>query len=167
MRRPMAWLALLAGCATTSGVHTDYDHSIDFSRYRAYDWQRAPAGEDTRPTGSVAVDEPLQKAVNNELLGRGLRRSSQPDFLIAYRMMAEGTPAPSGTHPNGPETEAPAAAAPASGKGNFVLEFVDAKSRKAIWRGTATTDWSGAARDERIRDTVTQLLAHFPPGHGR
>jgi len=166
LRRPIAWLALLAGCATTTGVHTDYDHSIDFGRYRAYDFVRPPAGEDTRPTGGVAVDEPLQKAVNNELLGRGLRRSSQPDFLITYRVVAEGTP-PSGTRPNGPEAEAPAAAVSASGKGNLVLEFVDAKSRKAIWRGTAAVDWSGEARDERIRDTVTQLLAHFPPGHGR
>jgi uncharacterized protein DUF4136 len=158
-------LLLLAGCATTTGVHTDYDHSIDFGRYRAYDWMRPPAGEDTRPSGGLPVDEPLQKAVNNELLGRGLRRSSQPDFLISYRFTAAG--GASGTRANGPDAEETAPAVGHGGKGNLVLDFVDAKSRKSIWRGTATTDWGSEVQEERIRDTVTQLLARFPPGHGR
>jgi hypothetical protein len=160
-------LLVLAGCATTTGVHTDYDHSVDFGRYRAYDWMRPPAGEDTRPSGGFPVDEPLQKAVNNELLGRGLRRSSQPDFLVSYRVTAAGGSAPSGTRASGPDAEETAPAVGHGGKGNLVLDFVDAKSRKSIWRGTATTDWGGELHEERIRDTVTQILAHFPPGRGR
>jgi len=163
MRGAMFWLVLLAGCTAATAVHTEYDHSVDFSRYRAYDWLREPAGAEPAPAGSL--DEQLRKAVNNELLGRGLRRSSQPDFLVGFRAPGAGTP--SGARARGPEADAAGSGAGRDSSGDLVLEFVDAKSRKSIWRGTAATHWQGDPQAAQVEAAVRDLLAAFPPGRRR
>jgi hypothetical protein len=146
---------LFLACAAPAGVHTEYDHDTDFGRYRAYAW----TGEATPPAEASSLDQQVTAAVNQELLGRGFRRSSQPDLHVVYRILRgahAGAPPDSGEP--GPGTREGAAAA---ARTTLVLDFLDAKSKRRIWRG-----WTALAREDEthVRSAVQGILAEFPPG---
>ena len=78
----------VVGCATAMNVSSYVDRSVDFARYRTYDW--GPA--DALPTGDPRLDKDpffqdhMQGAVEKQLAAKGLGRvtSGEPDLLIHY-----------------------------------------------------------------------------------
>jgi len=80
-------LVIPCGCASVE-VSTDYDPSVDFSRFRTYAWVPSPPPR----TGDVRLDSPLlearvRDAVEVEMAERGYRKVSEnPDLLVAYHL---------------------------------------------------------------------------------
>ena len=83
-------VALVAtSCVTAMNVSSHVDRSVNFARYRTYDW--GPA--DALPTGDPRLDknpffqDHVQGAVEKQLAARGFVRSTaagKPDLLIHY-----------------------------------------------------------------------------------
>ena len=52
-------------------------------------------------------------------------------------------------------------------EGTLILDFVDTRSKKMIWRGSANADVSDATTPEKrekiIDDAVENILKYFPP----
>ena len=82
--RKMAQLALiatlLAACASGPRMHTDYDHTIDFSQYRTYNFFH-PMGIE-RPNYSSIYGSIFRDAIGKEMASRGYTLSDNPDLLI-------------------------------------------------------------------------------------
>jgi hypothetical protein len=78
------WLAatfmLLAGCASSPSIRTDYDHTIDFSRYRTYAFFN-PLGIEN-PNYSSIYGSIFRDAISREMESRGYTMSDNPDLLI-------------------------------------------------------------------------------------
>jgi hypothetical protein len=163
-----------AGCATTMTVSSHVDRGINFARYRTYDW--GPA--DALPTGDPRLDknpffkDHVEGAVEKQLAARGLEMSTlgMPDLLIHYHASINqrldvnradrrygycyGVDCPSDVI----EYEA----------GTLVLDIVDSRTNRVIWRGWAQDTVEGVLDNEdamarQINEAITQMLARLPP----
>jgi uncharacterized protein DUF4136 len=170
--RPLALLAalaalILAGCATRT-VSSHIGLNADFAKYRTYDW--GPA--DALPTGDARLDnneflrDYIQGAIERELASRRLRLvSNDPDLLIhwhttvareldveAHRREYHGNPNWQGSShdPEIVEYET----------GTLLVDVVDARSNRLLWRGWARENYSGVIdNQERLRLTVVGAIA--------
>jgi hypothetical protein len=173
-------IALLAGslftgaCAATMTVSSHVEQGLDFSRYRSFDW--GPA--DALPTGDPRLDKDpffkdhVQGAVEKQLAARGLTLATggAPDVLIHYHAnirerievnridQAYGYCGGANCPPETSTHEA----------GTLVLDFIDARSKKLIWRGWAQNSVEDLLHDqdkmaEAIDEAVTKMLQRLPP----
>jgi len=163
---------LLASCATvTSSSHVDT--GIDFAQYRSFDWGAPdvfPVGDPRLDHNSTFVDY-LQGAVEKQLAARGLEHSTaeRSDLLIHFhasidqRIEIAATDARrgycfEGNCENGvQEYEA----------GTLIVDVVDRKTDKLIWRGWAQRSVDGVLDDRArlvrmIDEGVVKMFAGFP-----
>lgn len=163
-----------ANCATTMTVSSHMDRDLDFSRYRTFDW--GPA--DALPTGDPRLDQNpffkdhVQGAVEKQLFARGIELSTAgtPDLLIHYHAnitqridvnrvdraygYCSGRDCPADTI----EYEA----------GTLVLDIIDTRSNRLIWRGWAEGSVDGVIDNQewmeaRIDEAVRRILERLPP----
>ena len=165
---------VMVGCAAPLTMDFDYDTAADFAALKTYDWMPA--------TGNAAADELLVKrirnAVDSQLQAKGHAfAAGTPDFLIAMEL--SGKTAYGGSTGVGVSVGVPVGRAgrisvgggrskPIEKKeGTLVLDFLDAKTKSLVWRGTASGAVRPAASPEeqqqRINEVIAELLARFPP----
>jgi len=170
----LATCIVMVGCAAPLTMDFDYDTEADFAALKTYDWMPA--------TGNAAADELLVKrirnAVDSQLQAKGhALAAGTPDFLIA--MQLSGKTAYGGSTGVGVSVGVPVGRAgrisvgggkskPIEKKeGTLVLDFLDAKTKSLVWRGTASGAVEPAASPEaqqqRINEVIAELLARFPP----
>jgi hypothetical protein len=154
-------------------VSSYVDRSVDFAKYRTYDW--GPAG--ALPTGDPRLDKDpffqdhVQGAVEKQLAAKGFGRSTAgaPDLLIHYHAnisqrldvnrldqqygYCSGEACPSGLR----EYEA----------GTLVIDIVDTRTQKVIWRGWAQDSVEDTLGDRdrmeaQINEAVTRMLERLP-----
>jgi hypothetical protein len=171
----LAWVAvaLVAGaCASTMTVSSHVDRALDISPYKTFDW--GPA--DAVPTGDPRLDrdpffkDEVQGAVEKQLAAQGivLAPSGQPDLLVHYhanvarridvnRVDSSYGYCAAGECPAAMEYEA----------GTLVLDVIDARTNRLIWRGWAQRSVEDVLDDRDrmarlIREAVSRMLQRFP-----
>ncbi len=161
----------IAGCATLE-TGSFVDRGANFTRYRTYNWERRTA----RPPGDPRLEknglfqDHLQGAVEKQFAARGFRGPTprKPDLLLRYR--AAVTPR---VTVNGVESGYGHCTSDCSARiveyetATLVLDVIDARTNKMLWRGWAQDDLNDVLHDEdrmarRIDAAVTQMLAKFP-----
>jgi hypothetical protein len=184
MRRPIQLAALIpvltlaafsvSGCATMN-VSAHMQPGLDFARFQTYDW--GPA--DALPTGDPRLDQDpffkdhLEGAVEKGLALKGFERpeTGTPDLLIHYhasintridvdradREYGYCFDETCGTRVH--EYEA----------GTLMLDFVDTRTNKVVWRAWAQDAVQGMleSRDvmaKKIDEAVTRMLERLPKG---
>ena len=167
---------LLAACSSVQ-VSTDYDPATDFAVLRAYAWlpRKAGASGDPRLDSSL-LNERIRNAVEVQLAERGHRKvaSGQADFLVAYHTAVERKIDVDtiyrgygyGTHSwgwgAGHET-----VVYDYDQGTLVLDVLDPKAHRLLWRGSAKAVVSEESTPEKrtklINEAVAKLLEQFPP----
>lgn len=71
---------LLASCASKPTIETDYDHTIDFSKYTTYGFFN-PMGIEN-PNYSSIYGSIFRDAISKEMESRGYKMSDNPDLMI-------------------------------------------------------------------------------------
>jgi hypothetical protein len=179
MRRLLQFAAIavpalsLMACATMT-VSSHAERGLDFARYRTYDW--GPA--DALPTGDPRLDrnpffqDHVQGAVEKQLAAKEFERSTgaTPDLLIHYhasinqRFDVYGVDREHG-YCYDDDCNARVVAYEA---GTLVLDIVDTRTNKVIWRGWAQDSVEDVLNHEdrmarKINEAVTRMLAMLPP----
>ncbi len=158
------WVLLAAGSASAQDVHTDYDHDVDFSRYKTFAWV-----ESKRPAEGFA-DKRIKRAIEQQLAAKGLRPSAgaTPDLYLVYKVGVRQVASPSDPFryeidPFG-DTSIPSAQR-ISLEAQLVVDILEGVKRELVWRGTAVTDISeeSAKNREKIQKVVTKMFKQFPP----
>jgi hypothetical protein len=182
MKAIKIFLVLFFICFTVScsiyGVRYDYDQQADFTEFKTFGWMQIP---ENAYMDSLIVER-VNNAVNTELKAKGLIISSNdPDFLIAehlgkkdkvqvtdwgYGYGAYGRyrgfggdwgPGEISTYPYE--------------EGTLILDFVDAKSKKLIWRGAANAEVQNVNSPEKsekiINAAVKKILGKYPPSSSK
>jgi hypothetical protein len=181
MLRILRWSAVVvvglygAGCATMN-VSSHVERGVDFTQYLTYDW--GPA--DALPTGDPRLDrnpffkDHVEGAVNRGLALKGLTQaaeSSTPDLLLHYHAnisnrldvsrsdLEYGTCYDDNCAARVVEFEA----------GTLVLDVVDARTNKLLWRGWAQHRVADILDNsdlmaERIDQAVRRMLERLPAG---
>jgi uncharacterized protein DUF4136 len=168
-------VATPSACATRMTVSSHVEHGLDLSRYRTFDW--GPA--DALPTGDARLDKDpffndhVQGAVETGLAARGfhlIAPGETADLLIHYHAnisrrinVNHGARAydycsQADCPPELVEYEA----------GTLVLDVVDARTNKLIWRGWAQNSVEDMLHKpdimaKTIDEAVTRMLLRLPP----
>lgn len=163
--------ATLAGCATMT-VSSHIERGVDFSEYVTYDW----GARDNFPVGDPRLDnnpffrDYLEGAIEKRMAAKGYERAvtGTPDLLLHYHASVnqkvdvyEGDRS-HGYHPLDSrvvEFE----------QGTLVVDVVDAKTDKVIWRGWAQDTMTGVIDnqwrlEQQVEAGVTKMMMLLPRG---
>ena len=179
-------LAMVAvGCATTSmTVSSHVRRGMDIGPYRTYAW--GPA--DALPTGDPRLDrnpyfqDYVQGAVEKQLAARGIQAATAgtPDLLLHYHASIDTRIDVSRSEHEYERCQGADCSSWVEDyeAGTLVLDVVDARTNRLIWRGWAQDSVEAFEhRDrmaERIGEAVRRMMATFPrpgdeprmPAHG-
>ena len=157
----------LAACTSVT-VKTDYDHSASFGKYHTYMLDTAASG--LGPTNNAV----LQQALRSSLAARGLKETSGANASL-YVVAAVITQQKLNVLPGGGvavtrfgayRTWAMNAEVQQYTEGTLIIDFVDAKTKKLVFRGLGQAAvGSQGGNANAIQEGVTKIVAQFPgPG---
>jgi hypothetical protein len=163
---------VLTACATTN-ISSFVERGVDVRQYRTYTW--GPA--DLQATGDPRLDnneffqERIERAVEQHLNARGFEKTQgSPDLLIHYHANVEQQVNANGAdQPYEPcETCEPFV----FDAGTIVIDLVDARTRRLVWRGWAEGSIDGVVdnqtwMEKRVDEAVARIMERLPHGMGR
>ncbi|KRG71478.1 DUF4136 domain-containing protein [Pseudoxanthomonas dokdonensis] len=168
-------VAVVAGCASSPTIRSDFDPSADFSQYRTYDYF-SPLGTDSEGYSTILTNT-IKSAVDREMQARGyVKSSSSPTLLVNF-----GAKVQQKTDVN----TVPAAPvggyygyrggfyAPWGGWGNETyvdqynegtlnIDLVDPARKQLVWEGVAVGRVSDDTNSASVNAAVTQIFAKYP-----
>ena len=172
-------VALVFSSCSTVSVETDYDRSADFSKYKTFSLAPAGKGGSLSPSSENA----LRGALQSGLAARGLKQSSgKGDLSVVRHVFAKDKVAvteyvdwgylggPRGAWPYGYGRYGMWYGAPTVytdvrhyTEGTIVLDFVDNRTNKLVYRGTGRgTIGSPESNARKIREAVTRITSRYP-----
>lgn len=175
--------ALLVVSCATFDINYDYDPEFDFAVLKTYDWMSIPK----KHRANELTIKHIKSAVNRELRARGLTMTSEnPDVLIALHGGKEkkvdvqewgyayghggyygGGPYWRGAYgrPYGPETYHYRRGIDTYEYevGTLIIDFVEAKKKELLWRGSAFGVVDPHITIEEINEIIGKILANYPP----
>ena len=159
-------LVTTMSCTPVYRQSYDYDRTFDFTSLKTYSW--LPLEEDVK---NELVRQRIQQTVNNDLASKGYKLVSEnPDFLILAKVRSkqEAWSGSGGPYGDGYYSRGKYASRSVEIRaGTLLLDFVDAKSKKLIWRGNAVASleriYSLEERDKIVDEAVERILKEFPP----
>lgn len=153
-----------AAAPATAKVYVDHDPGVDFSGFRTYAWISGT------PSISPAGEALVRSALDGALQAHGLEQVDRaPELFVASHvtrsdrqqisMQTYGGPAArSGwdVSANGPQ-DVPV--------GTLIVDIVDARSKRLIWRGTGTATLSGklSRNEKKLNKVLAKMFREFPP----
>jgi hypothetical protein len=170
------FVSFTVSCSSTYDVRYDFDPQTDFSVYKTFNWMEVP----NKAGISGLVIQRVKNAVNAELEAKGLvMASNNPDLLIAehlgkdvqvqivdwgYEYGRRGYRGRGyGRRYGGPRN----VSAYKYEEGTLILDFVDATTKKMIWRGVATAEVQNPDTPEKSQklanEAVKEILKDYPP----
>ena len=147
-------------------VKTDYDRTTDFSQYKTYSWEKVQ-------TQDPLWVERIKSAVNAEMTAKGFAEvaSGGDVSVIAVEMTTTQRSLNTfydglggGWRFGGGFGEA-TTTVDAYKVGTLVVDLFDAKTKKLMWRGSASDTLSDKS-DKNIKNLdkgVQKMFDHFPP----
>jgi hypothetical protein len=175
----LALAAALAGCSTMK-IRTEYDPQAPYRDFKTYAWLAAPPGaEQAAPIRNPEVRAQVVAIVDRELKKKGLTLvplDAKPDLLttvigwansrveVSTYGYAYGGAYVYGAY--GPGVAVPVAQVHEYAEGTLIIDLIDEKTRKLVWRGTAS-DALNSTQPEVVRpiaeDAAKRLMAEYPP----
>jgi Domain of unknown function (DUF4136) len=163
-------LCTLVACSTTPSVSvkTDYDHAAVFGKYHTYALDTSSIG--LSATGSEA----LQSSLRSSLAERGLKESGKNSdiYIVATVFTQEKLSVmPSGGYTVYPSrygsyrmgTVAMNTEVRQYTEGTLVIDFVDRKTHKIVFRGVGQAGVGSTERNAAaIRAAVSKIVAAYP-----
>jgi hypothetical protein len=162
---------ILTGCASMK-VTSYTEPGIDFTQYRTYNWEPvAPLSTgDPRLDNNPFFQERVQVDVEKQLATRGFEKttSAMPDLLIRYHASVRQRLEVNST---GRDTNGYCLSDDCRpyvyDKGALVLDLVDARTDRLIWRGWAEGSVEGTIdnqewMEQKIDEVVARILERLP-----
>lgn len=162
-----ALICLLSTIAVGQKVYTDYNHNVDFSKFKTYAWGQGP---NPNAIQDSIMMQNTQQAVNSQLAMKGLQmvqESQNPDLIVvasggmkqqtAYNAWGTG----GGWRWGGgmaeitPET---------FDTGTLVVDIYDANGKTMIWRGISqgTLSTKSSKNEKEMNKAVEKMFKKFP-----
>ena len=168
----LALLVVCAGMVHAQKVTVASDPGADFSKYRTYAW-------DQGMMANPVIRQHIMAAIDNAMAAEGIQKvEAEPDLVVVALVSTESELTM--TNPSWvPVLNSIATGIPASSqtwpvtKGTLVIEISDAKTKKGVWRGTASHTLENGPTGDRVRDAKTvekpikkavqKMFKKFPP----
>ncbi|WP_372794754.1 DUF4136 domain-containing protein [Lutibacter sp.] len=166
---PLVLLFLVASCSSVR-VTTDYDTSVDFTKYKTFAFYKK--GIDKVEISDLDKKRIL-KAVESELLAKGFTKSENPDVLVniftksRQKVDVYNNNMYYGWHPwyYGPNFGTHISQYT---EGTLFIDLIDANKKELAWQGIGSgalnTTGNISKKEERINEFVAEIMAKYPPG---
>jgi hypothetical protein len=156
-------LTMLTACSGLK-VAAVHDENTDFSRFRTYAWIEGV------PARDPAIESQIHEAIDRELPFKGLAKAKEPivpDLLVSTSVSVEANrivqPDQWG-YDLGPvgmgSSRVNVLTLP---MGTLLVDLVDARTRKLVWRGQASRAVDREISEEAIRKAVRDVFRGYPP----
>jgi hypothetical protein len=173
---------MFAGCANKPYVETDYEAGYDFAALKTFGV--AETKQDTKESLLVSpfTLSHIHQALEGELGKRYQKDSveSKPDFIVSYHIVVEEKIDPRsyndlygfGWYGRGYYHPRPMFYGVNSGvrtynQGSLIIDIVDGKTNKPIWRGVSQKRLSKGMAPQNQREVlsmaVSEVMTQFPP----
>ncbi len=171
-------VSIFNGCSTGMTISTYCDRSAPFGKYESY----ALIGPARGQKLTALSEEALRNSLRSELSPRGIRETSakKADLDVAYQIVARkefrselysdwdfgyqgGWPSgPGEFFSMSPEVATTYDDANRYLEGTLILDFVDARKKRLVFRGAATSVNEDLLEETRIREAVAKIVAAYP-----
>ena len=177
---PVFFLILFAAGIGLAKVRTDYDHSVNFSKYKTFMWVETPE------TKNPLMESRIVNAVNNQLRMKGLVQvSSDADLLVSVTSSTEERQTVNSYYDGG---YGPGWGWGGGGWGwgwgwgwgspgyvstwvdtdlyaTTVVNLIDAATDKTVWRGTSVGEISDKPHKatKKTEKRIGEMFEEFPP----
>ncbi|VAX18294.1 hypothetical protein MNBD_IGNAVI01-378 [hydrothermal vent metagenome] len=173
-------LISMIGCSSIS-VNTDYDPTIDFSKYKTYKWFEGKAPKDDELVKYPLVRKRVVIAVDKALAAKGFTKvkNGNADFVViihagtkermqlnTYNYGGYGY----GRYGYGWGGYGGMSTTDVSyyDEATLIVDIADAKKKELVWRGTGTgivrkPPADQAEAQENINNVIHQIMRDFPP----
>lgn len=163
----------LIGCASTP-VDSNYTKDFSFRSLRTFDWLPQDMGATGHNLTDTRLDVVTKNALRRELTARFYRHQvmGTPDFWVNYRMGPVDRAKAGKTRKDqepGPLEVIDPLETPQLGPSDFMLEFIDPRSQRVIWRAwgqnliPATGQPLSKKMVKKVEFAVQTILQRFPP----
>jgi hypothetical protein len=155
-----------ATLALAQDVQTDYDHHVDFSKYKTYSWAKVE-------TSNSIWDSRVKDAVDKELQSKGLTQApSGGDIAIVAVGTTREKPTLETYYSGGfggwgwrGFGDTATTTVENYKEGTLVVDMFDNNTRKLIWRGTSSDTLSDKSEKniKKLDKGVDKMFKDFPP----
>jgi uncharacterized protein DUF4136 len=159
-------LCLVSTIAIAESVYVDYNHAIDFTKFKTYAWGQGP---NPNAIQDSILLQTAQSDVNSQLQLKGLQmvqESQNPDIVV---VMSSGLKQQTSYNAWGtggwrwgggmasvtPET---------SDVGTLVVDIYDANGKQMIWRGISqdTLSTKGSKNEKEMNKAIEKMFKQYP-----
>jgi hypothetical protein len=165
-----------AGCQSAPDVRSDYDKSVDFGRYRTYNFVPNPS---TDQLGySSLVTQQLEVAINTQMQQRGYTLADHPDLFINFsgklQQMQDVKSAPSAVGPYYGYRTGFYGVWPGYSndvytvnytQGTLNIDLIDPATKRMVWEGVGVGEVTKAKLADRtatLNAAVADIFMKFP-----
>ena len=165
--------AAVAGCAAMT-VSSHIERNVNFAEYGTYDWgppDGLPAG-DPRLDSNEFFRDYVMGAIEKQLAAKGFRQASsgEPDLLVHYHASVnQKVDVYEADRPYNYCYEDCAPRVVEFEQGTLVVDIVDRRTNKVVWRGWAQDTMTGGIDNQdrlekQVDDGVTKMMRLLPQG---
>ncbi len=165
--RSLFYLAAGVLVLLAAKVMVDYNHNVDFTRYKTYSWIKVEAGDPLWP-------DRIMSAVDSQLTAKGWTKvpdsgdaslsafgatHTQPRLETFYNSLGGGW------YWNGFGDGVAYTTVENIPIGTLVVDIFDTPTKKLIWRGRAEDALSDKPEknEKKLEKVVEEMFKHFPP----
>ncbi len=175
-------LLVFTGCTTQPNVETDHQADYDFSALKTFNVAETKQDSKENILISPFTLSHIHSALESELAKRyqSAAAGAKPDFIVSYHVVIEEKIDPRsyddlygfGYYGRPYRYPSPFFHGPGTGlrvynQGSLIIDIVDAKTEKPIWRGVSEKRLSRSMAPQQQREVlsraVTEVIAQFPP----
>lgn len=159
-------VSLLSAVALAQTVYVDYNHNVDFTKFKTYAWgQNANANA----IQDSILMQSAQQEIDSQLTAKGLQKvqeSQNPDLIVvtssglkqqtSYNEWGTGGWAWGGGMASiTPET---------TNVGTLVVDLYDANGKKMVWRGISQGALStkGEKNEKKLSKAIDKMFKKYP-----
>lgn len=173
---------IFSGCSTQPRVETDHQADFDFSSLKTFSVAETKQEAKENILISPFTLSHIHSALSTELAKRyqSIGSGAKPDFIVNYHVVIEEKIDPRSyndlygygyfgrayRYPS-PFFYGPNAGIRVYSQGSLIIDIVDAKTEKPLWRGVSEKRLSRGMAPQQQREVlsraVTEVIAQFPP----
>jgi Domain of unknown function (DUF4136) len=154
---------VLLFCAATllaQPVQTDYDHNFNLAKLRTYGFDKRQRSAGDALASNSINDRRIHDALENQLDENGFAASEQPDVIISYTVTTRKA-LDIQDNRFGPLVRAGFVNVNQITQGTLIVSFVDAATRKEVWRGYAAGEINPKNLDKDVNKAIAKLIKAF------
>ena len=162
---PIITLAIIS-CSSVR-VTTDYDTKVDFNQFKTFAFYKT--GID-KATISDLDKKRIMRAIETELLAKGMIKSAKPDVLVSLFTKSRNRVDVNDNFYGGfyyPRYYGMNQLSVSQyTEGTLFIDLLDAKKKELVWQGVGSGTLSNSSverKEAKIKEFVNEILAKYPP----